>query len=36
LTLPPPDYDEIFNEDKVRLFRRDDLSPGPTARASKH
>jgi hypothetical protein len=35
LTLPPPGYDEIFNEDKVVLFRRDDLSPSATA-SSKH
>jgi hypothetical protein len=34
LTLPPPGYDEIFNKDNVRLFRRDDLSPGTTV--SKH
>ena len=30
LTLPPPGYDQIFNKDRVRLFRRDDLSPGAT------
>ena len=36
LTLPPPGYDEIFNEDRVRLFRRDDLSPGTTASSSRN
>ncbi len=36
LTLPPPGYDEIFNEDNVVLFRRDDLSPGARASSSRH
>jgi hypothetical protein len=35
LTLPPSGYDEIFNKDNVRLFRRDDLSPGATASSSR-
>ena len=30
LTLPPPGYDQIFNQDRVRLFRRDDLARGAT------
>jgi hypothetical protein len=36
MTLPPPGYDVIFNEDNIRLFRRDDLSPGATVTSSRH
>ncbi len=36
ITLPPPGYDVIFNEDNIRLFRRDDLSPGSTVTSSRH
>jgi hypothetical protein len=35
VTLPPPGYDVIFNEDNIRLFRRDDLSPGATVSSSR-